>query len=147
MNNQRQKGWEVKEKAQLVTHGWPLPGWCDDLFWRACGDRGPKLLLTSSESLLHVVNVSNERFLCPCGLAAWVKGKWDLRDFSAPFRWLGNVCGLLGRAVSKSREGGMSSPSWMEIHVRKGMLWDKSVTICGYVILPLCGSSSFRTLR
>ena len=55
----------------------PLPGWRDDLSWRACGDRRPKFLVTPSGGLLHVVNISSEGFLCPFGLATWVKGKGE----------------------------------------------------------------------
>lgn len=34
-----------------------------------------ELLFTSSMGLLHVISVANEGFLCPFGLATWVKGR------------------------------------------------------------------------
>lgn len=68
--------WVEGERARVVGQlCCPLPGWCDDLSRRACGDRRPKFLVTPSRGLLHVVNISSEGFLCPFGLATWVKGE------------------------------------------------------------------------
>lgn len=111
----QRKGWEVKEKAHSVSCGYPLPGWCDDVSWRACGDKGIKAL-TPSKGLLHVVNVSTEGFLCPFGLATWVKGKSEACIISLPLSLGEAMCVVLrAEPFVKSRDGGMSSPSWMEM--------------------------------
>lgn len=87
-----------------------------------------------------------EIFMCLRISCTGQEQEWSLYDFPAlVLPWLGNVCGLLGRAVSKSRDDRMSSPSWMEMHAGKGMLRDKSVIMCGYVsCYPSVAGSSFR---
>ena len=116
----------------------PLPGWCDDLSRRACGDRRPKFLVTPSGGLLHVVNISSEGFLCPIWISHMGQGReGSLCHFPAPLPWRGSVCGPLGRAFSESGDSGMSPPSWVERHARRAMLWASSVTLSGYVFLLL----------
>lgn len=149
MDNQRKKGlgWKSKRSLSAVPSSAWLTWWS---FPKGMWGQTTKVL-AKLLGLFHVVNISSEGFLCPFGLATWVKGKREACVISL-LLCLGEVCVWSFWAEHLAKVGTVewSPPSWVERHTRRAMLWASSSAskwLCFFVTPFVTGSSLGAALR
>lgn len=133
----QERDWEVKGKARKVSGGCPF--------------LADAMILPEGHVGTEDQSSYSQQGPSPCGkclhwgifMSVWISymgqgQEQSVHHFPTSFPWRCNVCGPLGRAFCKSRDGGVSSPSWTEMHAGKGTLWGKSETTCGYVFCYSC---------